>query len=84
MVALFRRGCEILAAGDDERWEEEGGRRREFLDLASSLHRRLGLRPWQHDVFEVDVEPLDDDQVDDWSGARAARRALLEAIGEST
>jgi hypothetical protein len=81
MVALFRRGREILAAGDDRRWEDEGGRRREFLDLTSLLHQRLGRRPWQCDVFDVadDAGPSADD---DERSAIAARRALVRAIGD--
>ena len=34
MVALWKRGQEILATKAEQKWEEEGGRRREFLDLA--------------------------------------------------
>jgi hypothetical protein len=79
MVALFRRGREI--AGDDRRWEDEGGRRREFLELASILHHQLGRRPWEEDVFYVaaDAGP---DAAADVRTAAAARRALLRAIDD--
>jgi hypothetical protein len=34
MVALWKRGQGILATKAEQKWEEEGGRRREFSDLA--------------------------------------------------
>src|SRR5262249_15407925 len=47
MVALWKRGQEILATKAEQKWEEEGGRRREFLDLAVELHELLDRRPWE-------------------------------------
>jgi hypothetical protein len=55
MVALWKRGQEILATKAEQKWEEEGGRRREFLDLAVELHELLDRRPWEVDVFYVDA-----------------------------
>ena len=42
-VKLFRVIEEIRDSGDEERWEDEGGRRRESLDAEKSLRRLLGL-----------------------------------------
>jgi hypothetical protein len=47
MVALWKRGQAILATKAEQKWEEEGGRRREFLDLAVELHELLDRRPWE-------------------------------------
>ena len=59
----------------------EGGRRREFLDLAVELHELLDRRPWEVDVFYVDaMKPSDDQDQGDWVGAAAARRALVAAL----
>ena len=59
----------------------QGGRRREFLDLAVELHELLDRRPWEVDVFYVDaIKPVDDQEQGDWAGAAAARCALLAAL----
>jgi hypothetical protein len=74
MVALWKRGQEILATKAEQKWEEEGGRRREFLDSAVELHELLDRRPWEIDVFYVDaMKPSDDQDQGDWVGAAAAR-----------
>jgi hypothetical protein len=52
MVELYRRGCEILAKGGDDIWEEEGGRRREFLDISKRLNWTLLKRVGDVSVFE--------------------------------
>ena len=55
-VALFRLGLEIIEAGDDELWEEEGGRRREYLDADKRLcWVLLGLAP--SEASPLDVQP---------------------------
>jgi len=85
MVALWKRGQEILATKAEQKWEEEGGRRREFLDLAVDLHELLGRRPWEVDVFYVDaMKPSDDQDQGDWVGAAAARRALVAALQQQS
>jgi hypothetical protein len=43
MIAMFRRAVAIQAAGLDQIWEQDGGRRREFLDAESALDRLLDL-----------------------------------------
>jgi hypothetical protein len=85
MVALWKRGQEILATKAEQKWEEEGGRRREFLDLAVELHELLDRRPWEVDVFYVDaMKPSDDQDQGDWVGAAAARRALVAALQQQS
>jgi hypothetical protein len=89
MVVLWKRGQEILATKAEQKWEEEGGRRREFLDLAVELHELLDRRPWEVDVFYVDaMKPSDDQDQDqgqgDWVGAAAARRALVAALQQQS
>src|SRR5262245_6587829 len=82
---LWKRGQEILATKAEQKWEEEGGRRREFLDLAVDLHELLGRRPWEVDVFYVDaMKPSDDQDQGDWVGAAAARRALVAALQQQS
>jgi hypothetical protein len=52
MVELYRRGCEILAEGSDDRWEEEGGRRGEFLGISKRLNWTLLKRVGDVSVFD--------------------------------
>ncbi len=73
MLELFRRCREIVAAGDDRHWEDEGGHRREFLELSSQLHYQLGLKPWEDDVFFA----TDDERT------LAARRSLAAAAAST-
>jgi hypothetical protein len=42
-LASYRLCHEIESAGADNTWEEEGGRRREYLDASTALDRSLGL-----------------------------------------
>jgi hypothetical protein len=79
--------AEILATKAEQKWEEEGGRRREFLDLAVELHELLDRRPWEVDVFYVDAMKPSDDQDQgqgDCVGAAAARRALVAALQQQS
>jgi len=88
LIALCRfpkPALEILAIKAEQKWEEEGGRRREFLDLAVDLHELLDRRPWEVDVFYVDaMKPSDDQDQGDWVGAAAARRALVAALQQQS
>ena len=43
MVAVYATLMEIVDVGDEDFWEEDGGRRREYLDLNGELHRQLKL-----------------------------------------
>jgi hypothetical protein len=53
VVALFARGREIIADGDDKQWEERGGRRAEYLALSKRLDWQL-LRRAPHEVSVLD------------------------------
>lgn len=82
-LELYRRGVEIIEQGADEAWEEEGGRRREFGEIDVALQDRLGRRPWEWTIFEVDdgdPPPHRQSQVDDWYGAQRLRRQLQSAL----
>jgi hypothetical protein len=46
-VELFRGLIEIEQAGLHDRWEEQGGQRRRYLDLSMTLDQELGLRVWE-------------------------------------
>ena len=53
-VALFRRGCEIIAAGDHECDEEDGGCQAEYLEISKRLDwQLLGLAG---DCGTLDIE----------------------------
>lgn len=85
-VALWNRGNAILASGDDEMFEEDGGRRNEYLDVLHALARSLGLKPHNEDPFDVPSEgdPPDwmmrfPDRVADFKFVQGLRRALEAA-----
>ena len=84
MVALWKRGQEILATKAEQKWEEEGGRRREFLDLAVELHELLDRRPWEFDVFYVDAIKPSDDQDQGELGRRGGRAACVSSSAAAT
>ena len=56
MVELYARGVEIIEAGDDEDYEEDGGHRDEFFEIDVELQSLLGRRPWQCTVFDVALD----------------------------
>src|ERR1700704_6255738 len=71
-IRLFRRGCEIIKAGDHEFYEEDGGFRGEYLDIAKRLDwQLLGL---VCDCGTLDIEEGDDGEgvTDDGSGTYRA------------
>src|SRR3989442_4544698 len=75
MVALWKRGQEILATKAEQKWEEEVGRRREFLDLAVEMHELLDRRPWEFDDSYVDaIKPNGDQDQSYWVRTPANRR----------
>ena len=71
------------------RWEDEGGRCREFLDAALELHHALGRKPWMQHVEDVvhDAPPewmtAERLEFTDWHGAVELRRALEESVDTS-
>src|SRR5262249_30549921 len=76
---------DLASAKAEQKWEEEGGRRREFLDLAVDLHELLDRRPCEVDGFYVyAMKPSDDQAQGDWVGAAAARRALVAPLQQQS
>jgi hypothetical protein len=71
-IRLFRRGCEIIKAGDQEFYEEDSGLRGEYLDIVERLDwQLLGL---VCDCGTLEIEEGDDGEVvtDDGSGTYRA------------
>jgi hypothetical protein len=89
-VALFNLAREIMSEGDDatERWEGEGGRRREYLTARHDLHYgALGRKPWETDVVDTvgeDAPPswMRADRHAEWHQTRLLRIALEEAAAD--
>ena len=83
-VAAFRLCEEIAAAGQHEAWEDEGGRRQEYLTAHRSLHGELSLRPWEAspvDVLDEGSCPWEGNlYAASWPKAQELRRELLTAI----
>jgi hypothetical protein len=84
-VQLFARAVAIEdMPGATERWENEGGRRREYLDLSGALAQQLGLKPWHPSPLDVADErvpaDLGEHQVNDWVTIQRLRKALWEAL----
>jgi hypothetical protein len=83
-VKLWRTGCEILDAGADEAWEEDGGRQREWYDVCLGLDRAFGFRPWECVgiwFFNLRFEDCPDDRSrrKDWELVQALNRAAAVA-----
>ena len=51
MLDLYARVRAIEQAGQDESWEVDGGRRREYFDLQVEMHRLLGRQIWEAHVY---------------------------------
>jgi hypothetical protein len=84
-VELFRRAIAIEQSGDaSEAWEEEGGKRREYLNLSVELHRALALKIWELSPLGVADDNDDTDEpgsVRNTAQAVKLRRELLAALG---
>jgi hypothetical protein len=79
MVALFQRCRQMRVERSDLEWEP-AGRRAEYIELATQLHRLLGLKPWQCDPLDAGRPPLRQDDpriLADWRAARSLRRLLI-------
>src|SRR5262245_6059350 len=87
LLGLFVRAQDLAEWAHDELRRAErcsaqpyGGR----PDL--ELHSKLGRRPWEYSVMDVDLDAADVDDAGahtawgDWAGAMAARRALEAAL----
>jgi hypothetical protein len=74
---------EIQAAGADETWEDEGGRRREMFDAENALARLLEIGPHRFSPTEADApEPpewLHSGNHADWRDSYRLRLKLLKA-----
>ena len=84
VVAQFIIASEIVDTGDQDEWEEEGGRAAEYRDLKLAIDKALGREPWQLSPLDVepDGEPTPDDLSHpgrDFAGARELRIALEQA-----
>jgi hypothetical protein len=55
-MQLFDLCCAIQAAEDDDFWEDEGGRRREYLDARVRLREVVGLKPWDACPTDPDLD----------------------------
>src|SRR5690242_1476622 len=82
LVELYRRCLEIIEAGQDEAWEDEGGRRRELLDAHVALMSGLGLRPWHYSPLWVSLDgpPAPHADPERHALAQQLRRALEAAL----
>src|SRR5262245_17054104 len=58
-VAAYRLAREIEATGLHTKWEDEGGRQREYLNAHRALDEELGLPPWP--PSPLDARPIKDD-----------------------
>jgi hypothetical protein len=91
LLDLYRRAKDLAEKG----WNEYGDERllkdrcsaRPYLGRPDlELHSKLGRRPWQYDVLDVDLDNPDVDEPEprndqgDWAGAVAARQALEAAL----
>ena len=84
-TAAFRLCEEIRAAGDDELFEESGGRRNEFLEAELRLARLLGLKPWHESPLAATTEEppawmKDQFSIANWKHAREVRAAVAAAL----
>jgi hypothetical protein len=83
-VELFRRGVEIMECDDHKFWEEDGGRRAEWLKISSDLEISLKLAPWDTSPLDVAVDGTPprwaDDDMKGYERAVALRRTLEDAI----
>jgi hypothetical protein len=56
-IELFR-ACRQLEEEDDiERWEEQGGVRRQYMNLEMELYTELGLAVWDDSPNELSADP---------------------------
>src|SRR5215471_9251890 len=70
-VRMFRRGTRLIEEGREED--------KEFKRLALLLHRRLGLKPWHENVFDLDDSPpVDHHHFREWKYVTSLRDQLVE------
>ncbi|HEX3342061.1 MAG TPA: hypothetical protein VHT68_23150 [Pseudolabrys sp.] len=71
MLDLYAHVRAIEQAGQDEIWEVDGGRRREYFDLQLELHRLLGRQIWETHFFQRGPHRPAASDVAKWERARA-------------
>ena len=76
MLDLYARVRAIEHAGQDETWEVDGGRRREYFDLQVELHRLVGRQIWEIHVFQRGPHRPAASDVAKWESAQASRDEL--------
>lgn len=70
-VRMFKRGTKLMSEGREDEPE--------FRKISLGLHRRLGLKPWHQNVFDVDdAAPDDPHQFRDWKYVTSLRAQLAE------
>ena len=71
-VRMFKRGCKLIDEGCEEDKEE-------LRRIRLALHRRLGLKPWHENVFDVDdAAPDDPVRFREWKWVWSLRDQLAE------
>jgi hypothetical protein len=70
-LRLYGWAMSIRDCDGDLEWEEDGGRRREFLNISGALHQLLGLQLWD--------TPVTSDLVERDPASWPVRQALEEA-----
>ncbi|TQF30903.1 hypothetical protein [Bradyrhizobium sp. UNPA324] len=79
-IALFRRALAIEACDDQSFWEEDGGSRREYLDVVDQLYRALGLQAFDLSPLACEgAPPAWEINPKLWRKAAQLRRALIDA-----
>ncbi len=56
-AVLFNRAQEILACDDEQFYEEDGGRGREYLDISAQPNRALGQKAHEPSPLNCEGEP---------------------------
>lgn len=81
---LFARGCEIIAAGDQEFWEEDGGCKSEFLDITRRLNwRLLQIHPGDDGPLDIEAaEQAGNDYEDQGPNVSPSTRASMPRARE--
>lgn len=82
-VAAWRKGLEIIDAGLEDTWENEGGRREEYFECSRVLSRELGIKLWEPSPFAIgDEPPVETDGTayqEAWPKINAIREELIAA-----
>ena len=82
MLDLYARVRAIEQAGQDETWEVDGGRRREYFDLQVELHRLLGRQIWEAHVFQRGPHRPATSDVAERESAQTSQNELARALAE--